>query len=68
MTSQSFAIQSYVTKMEKVTTGAQLVEFITSMLNDPHLYVFGEVVENDKIKQVCSYSCFLLKNCILIFF
>lgn len=54
MTSQSFAIQSYVTKMEKVTTGAQLVEFITSMLNDPHLYVFGEVVENDKIKQLAN--------------
>ena len=56
MTSQSFAIQSYVTKMEKVTTGAQLVEFITSMLNDPHLYVFGEVVENDKIKQEYQHT------------
>jgi COP9 signalosome complex subunit 7 len=54
MTSQSFAIKSYVSKMEKVTTGAQLIEFITSMLNDPHLYVFGEVVENEKIKQLSN--------------
>jgi COP9 signalosome complex subunit 7 len=54
MTSQSFAIKSYVTKMEKVTSGPQLIEFITSMLNDPHLYVFGEVVENDKIKQLAQ--------------
>lgn len=59
MTSQSFAIQSYVTKMDKVTTGAQLIEFITSMLNDPHLYVFGEIVENDKIKQVTSIYSFI---------
>jgi len=36
MTSQSFAIKSHVAKLEKVTSGALLIEFITSMLNDPH--------------------------------
>jgi len=54
MTSQSFAIKSHVAKLEKVTSGALLIEFITSMLNDPHLYVFGEVVENEKIKQLAN--------------
>jgi len=54
MTSQSNAIKSYVAKMEKVTSGSLLIEFITSMLNDPHLYVFGEVVENEKIKQLST--------------
>jgi len=54
MTSQANAIKSYVAKMEKVTSGALLIEFITSMLNDPHLYVFGEVVENEKIKQLSN--------------
>lgn len=53
-TLSSHSLNKYISKVDGLSSGAQLTQFITSILNDPEVYVFGEIVESEKVKSVCS--------------
>jgi len=46
------ALKPYLLKVGSLKNSAEFVAFISSLLNDPEVYVFGEIVENDKIKSL----------------
>jgi hypothetical protein len=54
MSSPNSAIKLYLSKVDSIKNSAEFVSFISNLLNDSDVYVFGEFVENDKIKSVCQ--------------
>jgi len=53
-TLSSNSLRPYVSKIGSLSAGPQFTQFITSLLNDPEVYVFGEVVENDNVKSLST--------------
>jgi hypothetical protein len=48
----SHSLKAYTSKLDSLSSGDQLTQLITNLLNDPEVYVFGEVVEHGKVKSV----------------
>jgi hypothetical protein len=65
-TLSSHSLNKYVSKVDGLSSGAQLTQLITALLNDPEVYVFGEIVESEKVKSVLSSDsmlCYSLLAC-----